>query len=481
MFVYDSNTIKNWDQFTIEHEPIASIDLMERAAQSAADKIISLFPKQAISIFCGPGNNGGDGLAIARILNKLSWNVYVFILDIGIDMSSDFNINLKRLPSTIHINRLNEDRNELKVGEGLILDCIFGSGLNRPITGWIKTIVQGLNQLKNSVISIDIPSGLYATDNRFNDLNAIVKADITLTFQSPKMSFLYQEYQSFVGLFHILDIGLDPSFQAPSIAEYVQKDGIELNPKAEYDHKGKNGYLTLIAGYHPMQGAGVLAAKAAFNTGCGYVGWLTDKVNHISMLQIIPEAMLLESISPKSTAVAIGPGLGTQEKGLKILRLAMDTKLPLVMDADALNLISLQQIYPPKDSILTPHLGELRSLIGDWDSPEECLELQKEYAQKNHVYLLQKGAYSKICTPSGKIYVNSSGNKHMAKAGMGDTLTGIIGSLLAQGYSPEKAIINGVFMHGLAGDIAANKLGLSTLASDVGAAIPAAIKELSHS
>jgi NAD(P)H-hydrate epimerase len=453
---------------------------MERAAQKAAEKITSIYQKQDIHIFCGPGNNGGDGLAIARILNKQSWNVSVSLIDLEIQPSKDFSINLDRLPSSVRVNTLNRNTAEPIIKDGIIIDCIFGSGLNRPISGWIKDNVKWINQLPNNVVSIDIPSGLYATDNRSNDLNAIIKANHTLTFQCPKMSFFYPEYQKFVGHFHIVNIGLHPAFQANPLAIFTQKEEIVLNPKSNFDHKGSNGFLTLIAGHHPMQGAGVLGVKAAFNTGCGYVGWLTNKANHLDMLQVVPEAMLLESISPKSTAIAIGPGLGTDDKALEMLLTAIAEEIPLVLDADALQLIATHQINPPKDCILTPHLGELKALIGHWDSPEECLELQIAYAKKHHVYLLQKGAYSKICTPSGLVYINSTGNKYMAKAGMGDTLTGMIGSLLAQGYHAKNALINAVFIHGMAGDIAASKKGLSTLASDVSAEIPAALKELSQ-
>ena len=478
MQIFDAASIRKWDTFTIKEKQISSIELMETAAEEVAQYIITKIPKQSIYIFCGPGNNGGDGLAIARLLANNNWHVKVFTTASATDCSSDYQINLKRLPKTVNVLHLSENFLLPKIESGIILDSLFGSGLNRPLSGRYKKIVQELNSSSLRIISIDIPSGLFATDNSINDLEAIIKAHTTLTFQCPKMSFFYADYARFVGDFDILNIELSQNFQGKPIGEFIEKERIKLKDKETFDFKGDNGYLTLIAGNNPMQGAAVLAAKAAFKMGCGYVGWLCHPEHHLEMLKVIPEAILLQSISPKSTAIAIGPGLGTDASALDLLKKSIRAELPLVLDADALTLISKERITPPKNSILTPHLGELQKLIGKWKNSEECLSLQKQYAQKHEVFLLQKGAYSKLCTPNGKVYINSTGNSNMAKAGMGDTLTGMIGSLLAQGYNSEEAVIYGVFLHGLAGDLAAKSEGIGLLASNVAEKIPTVIKEL---
>ena len=478
MNIYDVDAIQKWDQATIAQEPISSLDLMERAASIACEHLVNHFEKTPVHIFCGPGNNGGDGLVMARLLHQKGWKVQVYLVDLDAESSPDNLANLKQLPVDIpKQNVLNTIPTLINTNE-LILDCIFGSGLNRPIMGNLKELTQKINVTKATIIAIDIPSGLFATNNEENDFSAIIQAKHTLTFQVPKMSFFFAKYEQFVGQFHILDIGLSREYNAPHLATYIQHHHVQLKPIPTHAHKGNNGYLCLIAGLDPMQGAGVLSAKAAYRMGCGYVGWLTSKKSHIDLLKVIPEALLLQEIAPKSTAVAIGPGLGFSEEATKWVQKALSSDIPLVIDADAINIIASYNLSIPKGAILTPHLKELERLIGKWKSPEECLNKQKAFAIKNGVYLLQKGAFSKICTPEGRVYVNSTGNANMSKAGMGDTLTGMIGSLLAQGYSAQNSLVYGVYLHGLAGDITDRKMGKSLIPSDVCESIPEAIAEV---
>ena len=480
--VYDAEKMQKWDAFTIENEPISSIDLMERAASLATKVILATQVFESVSIFCGPGNNGGDGLVIARLLHEQKKDVKLFLLRFGSD-SDDFKTNRKRLPQGISVQELKEDNFQVDLHSDLVIDAIFGSGLNRPVKGWIGKVIDQLNQFSATKVAIDIPSGLYAKDNHDNaSFPHVFKADQTLSFMAPKMPFFHAGYEEYVGNFRILDIGLHPNFNERPFAEYITPADVRLNKRGKFDHKTKNGVLTLIAGLENMSGAAVISSKAAFKTGCGYLFTIAGESAKPAINVHIPEAIHLNpnnSIPEKTTALAIGPGLGKTQSAKKLLKKCFKTKLPLVLDADAINLLAedkelLKQL--PKNTVLTPHLGELDRLIGKVKSEEERLSKQGEFSEKNKVYILQKGAYSKITTPEGRIIINSTGNPGMGTAGMGDALTGIIGSLLAQGYSPEKAVIYGTFIHGETADQLALNVGeLGWNATDLIALLPKVI------
>lgn len=483
--IYDSKTIKAWDEFTIRTEPIASIDLMERAATLCTKQILATNLFNSVSIFCGVGNNGGDGLVIARLLHQRGISVEIFIVEFSKNYSTDFQTNLERLPKEISQTILTEQKHDSKIESDLIIDAIFGSGLNKEISGWIAKIIQQINSAETRTVAIDLPSGLFSLDNRTNSLKNIIRSNQTITFQSPKMSFLFGEYADFVGKFRVIDIGLNSKFEELPFATYITKSDIELHERTTFSHKGKNGFLTIVAGFENYFGAAVLSSRAAFRGGCGYVGTHCNEKARAILLQSIPECIYvadLSSLPEKTTAIAIGPGLGNTNHAKQVLVFILKSNKPIVLDADALNLISENKelLYNlPINSILTPHSKELERLIGHFNSPEEILEKQIEFSIKHKVFVLQKGAYSKLTTPEGAVFINSSGNSGMASAGMGDVLTGIIGSFLAQGYSAKHAVINGMFIHGYAADLVKQKHGeRGMIASDVIDALPQALNSI---
>jgi len=484
--IYDHKTIKAWDDFTIINEPVSSIDLMERAATLCAKQILATNVFNSVSVFCGVGNNGGDGLVIARLLHQRGIHVEVFIVEFANTPSADFKINRERLPKEISITILTEHAHKTKLNTDVIVDAIFGSGLNREINGWVTEVVEDINKASISVVSIDLPSGLFCLDNRTNSLKNIVQADQTITFQSPKMSFLFEVYSKFIGAFKIIDIGLSQKFVAKEFATYITKNDIQLNVRDTFSHKGKSGFLTLVAGFEHYFGAAVLSSKAAFRAGCGYVGTHCDEKAVSILLHAIPECIYIPEISPgvpeKTTAIAIGPGIGTSHQSIQLLEKVLRLGKPLVIDADAINILSNHKdllLHLSPNSILTPHSKELERLIGHYDHPEEVLEKQIEFSLQHKVFVLQKGAFSKLTTPSGEIFINSSGNAGMASAGMGDVLTGIVGSFLAQGYSAKDSIINGMYIHGYAADLVKRKHGeRGMIASDVIEALPQALNSI---
>lgn len=327
-------------------------------------------------------------------------------------------------------------------------------------------MIHRINDSKLPVVSIDLPSGLMGDDNSINSLDAVVKANHTLSFQRPKMSFFFDKYAPFVGRFSILDIGLLDNFVGDELAIYLDHSSIQLKLENNFIHKGNKGYLTLVAGSSTMLGAAILSSKSAFRAGCGYIGLISPKSVITPLMVHLPEAIWLgnqfDSLPEKTSAIAIGPGIGTNEVSYSHLKFTLISNLPVVIDADAINLLT---IHPelidllPKNAILTPHYKELTRLIGTAESPEKLLKKQLEFSIEKGVYVIQKGAYSKLTTPTGEVFINSTGNPSMASAGMGDVLTGIIGSFLAQGYAPQEAAIYGMYLHGLAGDHAVLRLG----------------------
>lgn len=480
--IYSAPEMKQWDAFTIQHEPISSLNLMERAAEVCLKQIIGNHLSKSIVVVCGKGNNGGDGLAIARLLADCGKTVSVLICEHTAKGSDDFEQNLKRLPRSVKRHSLQEGT-PLNLSADLVVDAIFGTGLTRPITGWMGEIVSEMNSSGIPIIAIDIPSGLFATDNRKNPLTHCIQAIETLTFQQPKMCFFYAEYLPFTGKVKTLDIGLSSEFNGKREATLIGKSECRLTPNSIFSHKGNKGYLTVIAGNPTMLGSAILASKAGFKTGCGYVGVIGPAALTIPLAIQLPEGIWLgetwQKVSTKTSGLAIGPGIGKTEKALHILNSALGSGIPLVIDADALNLIGehpnlWNQL--PKDAILTPHLAELNRLIGETSSPEERLQRQLEYSINYQIYIVQKGAFTKMTCPDGRVFINSSGNEAMATAGMGDALTGMIGSFLAQGYSAAESAINGIFYHGKAGDIAIEQQGkYGLLTSDLINTIPAAL------
>ncbi len=484
------------DQYTIDHEPISSIDLMERASRQVVNWITQKLPLSSrFVVFCGPGNNGGDGLSIARQLAVKSFHVRVYYLRSD-KYSQDFEVNMERLKSTeITFEALDEMAELPKVKSGaLIIDALFGTGLSRPLEGFAAKVVNHINDLPSKVLSVDLPSGLIADAE--SDLNAIIKASYTLTFEFPKLAFFLPEVGHFAGKWEVMDIGLHQEYaaQLPSQLDYIDADlvGRLKRKRPEFGHKGTFGHALLIAGSKGKAGAAVLAAHSCMRSGVGLLTCHVPSSIAAIIHQYLPEAMVSYdnddecwTSTPETaySAIGLGPGLGTSEvTRLAFARFAEKVDTPLVIDADALNMLAQDSGFlelVPHNSILTPHPKEFERLFGASKNDFERLELLKAKAQELGVIIVLKGAYSLVATSEGNVYVNSTGNSGMGTAGSGDVLTGLLTGLRAQGYSSEEAAVLGVFIHGFAGDLAAADLSEEAMiASDIINYYGACFKEL---
>jgi len=487
MKIFSAKLTKEADNYTIKNEPIKSIDLMERAAKKCTSKIFEIYPKiSEVVIFAGPGNNGGDGLAIARLLAKHKIRSDVFILNFTNNFSEDFKINLDRLKvcNDVKVSYLKTNANFPKINrKNIIIDAIFGSGLSRKLSGFPKKVVEGINMLKNDVIAIDIPSGLFSEEK--NDIEKLaVEAKHTITFQYPFLSFMFSENEKYVGQFHVVDIGISKEFinKINSQFYYIQKENIILKKRAKFSHKGTYGHAIIFAGTYGMAGASVLSVRAAHRVGVGLLTAAVPKCNreilHISspetILQIDSSKKYLSDVPDlkRYSSLSIGSGIGFKKKTIQLLKNIIDNfKKPIVFDADAITILSENKEWlnnVPNNSIFTPHPKEFERLVGKSSNDFERLQMQISFAEKYNVIVVLKGANTSIALPNGEIYFNSTGNAGMATGGTGDVLTGVIVSLLAQNYNPKQAAIFGVYLHGLAGDIAKNKFGQNSLiASDI--------------
>jgi len=485
MKILPVDKIREADAYSIANEPIADIDLMERAAGQLFRWVAKRVDRShRFIVFAGLGNNGGDGLALSRQLTAAGYDVHVYVVRYSDKNSNSFQINYERFE-----NLGNKKLHELKkedqfpeiTEEDVVVDALFGSGLTRPVKGFPGEAIQHINASAAIKIAIDVPSGLFV-DSSSRELDGeIVRADYTLTFQFPKLAFLMPENESFAGSWHVLDIGLHPDYiNKVSVSNFYsgRKDVIPiLKQRRKFSHKGTYGHALLVAGSYGKMGAAVLAAHAALRSGVGLLHVHIPKVGYSVMQTALPEAMLsidryenYFSDIPELTlfnAVGVGPGLGMQHQSQMALKLLIQQfKFPMVFDADALNILSENKTwlaFLPHYSILTPHPKEFERLAGKWNNDFERLEKQRLFAEKYQVVVVLKGANTSICTPQGDCYFNSTGNPGMATAGSGDVLTGILTSLLAQGYSSVEAAILGVYLHGLAGDLAAKKLGMEAM------------------
>lgn len=493
--IISASQIRSLDKFTIEKEKIASIDLMERAA----DAFVKSFSDGVgcpIVVFCGKGNNGGDGLAIARLMLQFSQKVSVYVVEHEGPASKDFLTNKKRLEKLIQVKSIKTVKDIPKISaKTCLIDAIFGSGLSRPANEISAAVIQAINKSKALVYSVDVPSGLFCDhSNKFGD--SIVESTKTYTFHAPKLSFFFPENARYVPSFEIIDIGLDEKFvkRLPG-NQFVFNQPISkpiLKKRAILSHKGDYGHLLLGAGSFGKVGAAVLSVKAALRSGAGLVTALVPACGYDIMQISNPEAMVIVSgdshlfnLPDLSSfdVVAVGPGLGvTSSTTAFLFDLLNHCKKPLVLDADALNIISAHPKYAkliPPGSILTPHPGEFRRLVGEWNNDEEKYRKQIAFSTNHKVVVILKGAYTSITNPEGEVHFMQAGNPGMAKGGSGDVLTGIIISLLAQKYSSFEAAWLGVYLHGEAGDLARNKLGeIAMNASDIIDQLPSAFKKL---
>jgi len=502
MKILSVENIRKADAYTIKNEPISSIDLMERAGTNCALWIKKkLKKKQKVFVFVGPGNNGGDGLVIARQLFEQGYDISVCLIHFTEKFSDDFNINLNRLKKLKNINIIDvhsvKDLPNIEANS-IVVDALFGSGLSREIEGLAAEAIHHINSSNAVVVAIDIPSGLYADRIIESKKDPVVFADYTLSLQFPKLSFMFAETELIVGQLEIIPIGLHEGF-----IEMVEASAYLLEPndiaqliqfRSKFSHKGSFGHALLIAGSYGKMGAAVLAAHASLRSGLGLLTTHIPKKGIDILQTAVPENMVsideqeeYFSKPPKLNpynAVGIGPGLGKDIQTQKAFKLLIqEVNAPMVIDADALNILSENKTwlsFLPEESILTPHPKEFERLAGKSSNSFERLKKQKEFAFKYKVYVVLKGANTSIATPNGQVFFNSTGNPGMATAGSGDVLTGIILGLLAQNYSPLHSALLGVYIHGLAGDIAAHKKGFEALiASDIIKYLGKAFKKLS--
>lgn len=500
MKILSAQQIKAADKTTLEKQGISSVELMERAATKVFEEIDKRLQGAPIpvKIFCGVGNNGGDGLVVGRHLLDAGYDVTIYVVNYSDQRSQEFLVNYDRVKNKTNkwpfLLKSEEEFPEIKTGD-FVVDAIFGVGLNRPLPDWVAGLVRHINASGAFVLAIDMPSGLMA-DVAVQDRESIIKASYTITFQVPKMAFYMPDTAAFVGDLQILDIGLDTEYlqQAPAVAEVVGKAEARAlyTPRERFTHKGTYGHSLIIGGSYGKIGSVCLTATAALRAGAGLVTIYAPKCGYDILQTALPEAMvitdpheeILTSIEfdLEPNVIGFGVGVGTKEETIEAFEyLLKKSKKPMVIDADGLNILSKKKDLlklVPEGSILTPHPKELERLIGSWKDDFEKLEKVRNFTAEHKVIMLVKGTYTFIVTPEN-IFINTTGNPGMATAGSGDVLTGVITALISQKYEPLRAAVLGAYLHGKAGDIAAERFSYEgVVAGDIAKHTGAAIFDL---
>ncbi len=503
MKIFTRTQIRELDKYTLEHEPIRSVDLMERAAKALTRSITEQWTNRTpMVVFAGPGNNGGDALAVARLLAEQDYQVKVYLFNISDHLSEDCIINRERVEECKKIKEFTEVKTEFDPpilnADTLVIDGLFGVGLNKPLAGGFASLVKYINQSPSKVVSIDIPSGLMAEDNSYNISTNIIRADLTLTLQHKKLAFMLADNQQYIGELRVLDIRLNQDFikKTDAVFSILEENDIRarMMGRDDFAHKGMMGNALIIAGSYGMAGASILATRACLRSGAGKVTVHTPRKNYSIMQIAVPEAVMQmdheetyfsEAVDTDDfDALAIGPGLSQHENtAIALISQLRRANCSVVVDADGLNILAnhrawLQQL--PKGIVLTPHPKEFDRIAGiQCNGDYERLAKAQELAQQLNAYIILKGHYSALCLPDGKVLFNSTGNSGMATAGSGDVLTGIITGLLARGYKTSDACAVGMYLHGLAGDLAEKEIGKESLiAGDIIDFIPKAFRRL---
>jgi NAD(P)H-hydrate epimerase len=466
-----ADQLRKADAHTIENEPIASVDLMERAAKAFTGWFVNSFADRdvAISVYCGTGNNGGDGLAIARMLFLHGYQqINVKIARFTDKNSGDFNTNFSRIQES------EVPWVEIRPGEGfppedshIIIDALLGTGLNKPLAGDFERLARHINSLEKTVVAVDVPTGM-PTEGEFDKNSTIIKADLLITFQQPKINYLLPESGPYIKSCKVVNIGLDEEYinSLGSVFQYVDEKDIRkiLRPRQRFSNKGTYGHALVVAGQAKTMGAALICAASCAYAGAGLTTACVPESGLTALNSYMPELMAVirqgnntpEIEYEKFTAIGIGPGLGKDENALGLFTdILTSYGKPMVIDADGLNLLSMHRELwrqVPAGSILTPHMKEFDRLFGDHDNWWQRLQTALNKARDCNIYIVLKNDYTVTATPQGRLYFNSTSNAAMATGGMGDALTGIITALLAQKYSAEEACLAGVYIHGKAGD-----------------------------
>ncbi|WP_026896929.1 NAD(P)H-hydrate dehydratase [Daejeonella oryzae] len=471
--------IRLTDQYTIQNKPVSSLDLMESASCAFVGAFKSEFPDINISIciYCGTGNNGGDGLAVARLLKEAGYEkVSVQVVRFSEKSTADFDENLKRLKLTgITVLEIHENDNLILESSDLIIDALLGSGLNKPLDGFLKEFVRHINSQNKKIVSIDVPSGFFA-EGKIDTKNVCIHADLVLTFQRPKINFFFPESAEALKRFKVVNIGLDDNFIQSLESEWRLTEDSDihhiLKARRNFSHKGTYGHSLIIAGSEATMGAALLCADACLHAGSGLTTACIPLQGLTALNCYCPEVMALvrgdDNISQirsgKFKTIAIGPGLGIGLEEISLLKEALNLEsLQLILDADALTILSknteLIKLLP-LNTIITPHVKEFDRLFGTNDNWWDRLQLAREKASELQIVILLKNQYTFVITPDKNIHINPNGNPAMASGGMGDVLTGIITALAAQGYAADEAAIAACYIHALCGDIAHKKDGM---------------------
>ena len=484
MKIFSKAQIYEGDKLTIQNQKIESADLMERAGIQVFNWLhLRMQGSQVpIHVFCGIGNNGGDGLVISRYLITHGYNVITYVVNCSDKRSKDFLINYERIKNvTKDWPTLLSCSEEFPVinRDDIIVDAIFGIGLNRPVLGWVMGLFQHFRASEAYTLAVDVPSGLYV-DKIPEDENAVVWANHTLSFQTPKLIFFLPQTAKYTLQWELLDIGLDPEYISNTETEIELIGKYEVLPmyipRDKFSNKGSFGHCLLIGGSYGKIGAVTLSSKAALVSGAGLVTSFIPKCGYQILQSSLPEAMVITDVNDEfitdinfniePTVVGIGVGLGMNSKTISAFEIfLMNNKKPLVIDADGLNILSKKKAFLkllPEQTVLTPHPKELERLIGSWKNDFDKLEKVKVFSETYNLIVVIKGANT-ITVFKEKQYINSTGNPGLSTAGTGDVLTGIVTGLIAQGYIPLSAAIFGVYLHGKSADIAVENFGYQSL------------------
>jgi ADP-dependent NAD(P)H-hydrate dehydratase / NAD(P)H-hydrate epimerase len=501
MKVLSTEQIRELDAFTIANEPISSIHLMERAARvcvSRIEKMVNI--REKILVVCGKGNNGGDGLAITRLLLDQGFEANALVIhyttNFSADASTNYDLLKENFPENLQDIYSFEDLELLMPEKAVLIDAILGTGINKGVEGFLGEVIQYLNSKFHKIISIDVPSGLFCDKSSSENKN-IIHSNLTLTFQVPKLAFFFAENKTFVPEFEILKIGLSEKKMQTLGTHfyYITADDIAglLKRRSKFSHKGTYGHALLMAGSKGKSGAALLCAKACLKSGAGLLTVHSTKDSLTALLNYLPEAMshedanadhLTEVEKPELyDALAFGPGIGTHADTQLVLKKILNYyNGSMVIDADGLNILSENKTwlnFLRPETILTPHVKEFERLTEKQLDDFERLKAAKHFSLKHNCIVILKGAHSAIVMPDGNVFFNSSGNPGLAKGGSGDGLTGIILGLLSRGYSPPQAALIGTFIHGYAADLCTRKKSEeSLLISDVIDMLPKAFKKL---